>query len=283
MGARVAGTYDLTGRVAAVTGASRGLGAATASIFAQAGARVALLGRTAHHLEQQVEAIGAGALPIVTDVRNPDDVRRAFSLIDEQFGRLDILVNNAASMTHALVHEATDEEIDSVVGTNFLGPIYATRAAVPMMQRAGGGNILNVSTDGTLFPEAPYLGLYVASKTGLDMFSRVSYQELKSLGIRVTLIIPGAMEAREPGPVPANGALRDVDRTAKVVQALDDSGYLTLLRQGSRAHYEDVVDAMLYAISAPANCAIDVIRVRPFPNASADDRGADASKLGGTS
>ena len=192
---------DLAGKVVAVTGASRGLGAVAARAFAQAGAQVALLGRTEQHLEEQAAYIGSSALPIVADVGRPEDVRRAFALIDEKFGRLDVLVNNAATMAHALIQEATDEDISSIVGSNFLGPIYTTRAAIPAMRRVGSGHILNISTEGTMFPEAPYLGLYVATKTGLDMFSRVSYEELKPLGIRVTLIVPGAMQPRDPGGV----------------------------------------------------------------------------------
>ena len=270
---------DLAGKVVAVTGASRGLGAVAARAFAQAGAQVALLGRTEQDLEEQAAYIGSSALPIVADVGHPEDVRRAFALIDEKFGRLDVLVNNAATMAHALIHEATDEDISSIVGSNFLGPIYTTRAAIPAMRRVGSGHILNISTEGTMFPEAPYLGLYVATKTGLDMFSRVSYEELKPLGIRVTLIVPGAMQPRDPGPELAARPGTDPQRVAKIVNALEVSGHLALLRDGNRAYCEDVVDAMLFAISAPHSCAIDVIRVRPFPEVPVEEPLADTTAL----
>jgi NAD(P)-dependent dehydrogenase (short-subunit alcohol dehydrogenase family) len=133
------------------------------------------------------------------------------------------------------------------------------------MQRVGGGHILNVSTEATLYPEAPYLGLYVATKTGLEMFSRVTFQELKPLGIRVTLIIPGTMRPREPGPVPRRTAEADPEHSAKVIEALEASGHLAMFRDGTPAYNEEVVEAMLYAISAPRNLGIDLIRIRPFP------------------
>ena len=196
--------WDLSGKVTVVTGASRGLGATTARMFAEAGAQVVLLGRTESHLAKQVAHLGRGALPIVTDVADPDSVRGAFTRVDEAFGRLDVLVNNAGGTAHGSLEETTDEEIATIVGTNLLGPVYTTRAAIPLMRRSGGGHILNVSSDGTLFPEAPYLGLYVTTKAALDMFSRVTYQELKALGIRVTLVVPGAVEPGEPGPVPTS-------------------------------------------------------------------------------
>jgi NAD(P)-dependent dehydrogenase (short-subunit alcohol dehydrogenase family) len=261
----MAGKWDLSGKVAVVTGASRGLGATTARLFAEAGAQVALLGRTEADLAKQVAHIGRGALPIVTNVADPVSVRDAFAKVGDAFGHLDLLVNNAGRTAHGSLEETTDEEILTVVGTNVLGPIYTTRAAIPLMRRTGGGHILNISSDGTLFPEAPYLGLYVTSKAALDMFSRVSYQELKALGIRVTLVVPGAVEAREPGPVTTSASGTDPERTSRVVQALEASGHLALLRSDGRAHYEDVVEAMLHAITAPSHCAIDLVRVRPFP------------------
>jgi NAD(P)-dependent dehydrogenase (short-subunit alcohol dehydrogenase family) len=257
--------WDLSGKVAVVTGASRGLGATTARMFVDAGAQVALLGRTEPDLAKQVAHIGRGALPIVTDVADPDSVRNAFARVDEAFGRLDVLVNNAGGTAHGSLEETTDEEIATIVGTNLLGPVYTSRAAIPLMRRTGGGHILNVSSDGTLFPEAPYLGLYVTTKAALDMFSRVTYQELKTVGIRVTLVVPGAIEARQPGPVLTSTSGSDPERTARVVQALEASGHLALLRSDGRAHYEDVVEAMLYAVTAPPHCAIDLVRVRPFP------------------
>ena len=270
---------DLAGKVVAVTGASRAWAPSLPVRLPKRELRLRCLVAPSNTSRRKRPTSAPARCPSSPTSDAPKTSGDAFALIDDKFGRLDVLVNNAATMAHALIQEATDEDISSIVGSNFLGPIYTTRAAIPAMRRVGSGHILNISTEGTMFPEAPYLGLYVATKTGLDMFSRVSYEELKPLGIRVTLIVPGAMQPRDPGPELASRPGTDPQRVAKIVKALEVSGHLALLRDGNRAYCEDVVDAMLFAISAPHSCAIDVIQVRPFPEVPVEETLADTTAL----
>ena len=130
-----------------------------------------MLARSGERLRQAAAEIGPRALPIVADVGDPDDIRAAFTEIGDTFGRLDVLINNAGSAVLTNIEEATDEQIQLSIATNLLGPIYTTRAAIPLFKRTGRGDIINVSSESTLMP-FPYLGLYAATKAGMETFAR---------------------------------------------------------------------------------------------------------------
>jgi NAD(P)-dependent dehydrogenase (short-subunit alcohol dehydrogenase family) len=179
------------GKVVVIAGASSGIGKATANLFAEEGAKVVMLARNKERLDGAAAEIGSNALPIQTDIGNPDSVRAASTQVDSEFGRLDALLNVAGAARVRLIEEASDEDIEAVVGTNFLGPIYTTRSAIPLLKRANGGDIINVSSEITL-DDQPLMTLYSATKRGLDGFTKTMTKELKADKIRVTLLVAGA-------------------------------------------------------------------------------------------
>src|ERR1700722_9413973 len=147
---RLAMSRSLEGKVVVVSGASMGVGRATAQRFAQQGATVVLLARRKLLLDEIAESIGANAVPIVTDITSSAEVGAAFDEGAAQFGRFDILINSAGASRIRLIEEASDEDIAVTVNTNLIAPIYTTRAAIPLLRAAGGGDIMNISSEITL-------------------------------------------------------------------------------------------------------------------------------------
>src|SRR6202030_367604 len=117
-------------------------------------------------------------------------VRQAFAEIKLRFGRLDILVNNAAVHRPCFVEELSDFDIERQVRTNYLGPVYTCRAAIPLLRAAGGGDIVNTSSESTLAP-FPMLSMYVSSKAALEAFGVVLALEVRDDDIRVTTVVQG--------------------------------------------------------------------------------------------
>ena len=111
-------------------------------------------------------------------------MRAAFAEIEERFGKLDILINNAAVYRPCMVELLSDSDIMQQVSTNFLGPVYTSRAAIALLRAAGGGDIVNMSSESTLDP-FPMLSMYVATKAALEMFDRILAEELRDEDIRV--------------------------------------------------------------------------------------------------
>jgi len=242
------------GKVAVVTGASRGIGRATARAFADRGAQVVMLARREARLREESDAIGERALPLSTDVMDPEAVGRTFDQIAERFGRIDVLVNNAGLARVRSLEDCTDEEVHLQVGTNYLGPIWCTRAAIPLLKRAGGGDILNVTSESILDPY-PLLSLYASSKAGLATFSESMNRELLPDDIRVSLLIVGRTDT-EFG---ADWAEEDAARGYAV---WEEQGFL---RKGwGETHMDaaDVADAILFAVTRPRSQVLDVFRVR---------------------
>ena len=156
---------SLAGKVAAVTGATSGSGRAIARRFVEEGANVYLLARGAERLKEMEELLGPSAAGIPTDVGDPDSVRAAFAEIENQHHKLDILINNAAIYRPVPFEDLPDEEIDVHFRTNLLGPIYTCRAAIPLMRAAGGGDIINTSSEATIESFA-MLSMYAVTKAG---------------------------------------------------------------------------------------------------------------------
>ncbi|MCZ6462785.1 MAG: SDR family NAD(P)-dependent oxidoreductase [Proteobacteria bacterium] len=197
----------LAGRVALVTGASSGIGRATAEAFVRAGAHVALLARRVEPLEAAAAALGERALPVAADVGDPVSVRRAFEVVSARFGHLDVLVNNAAVGRLDAVAQASDEDLRLQVETNFLGAVHCIRCATPLLESRR-GLIVNVSSDSVARPY-PGLVVYAATKGALEVLTLGLRRELRDRGIRVGLVRAGptATEfAREWDPERARGA-----------------------------------------------------------------------------
>lgn len=177
-------------KIIVITGAGMGLGRALARRFARDGETVVLLGRTFSKVKDLADELGAPALAVECDVGSPDSVRAAFAEIAKTHPKIDVLINNAAVYEPFLVVNATDEQVMTPMLTNFAGPIFTSRAAIPMMDK--GGYIINVSSE-SVGLEFPMLALYQATKAGMERFTQTLKRELDPSGIRVTVARCGPM------------------------------------------------------------------------------------------
>jgi NAD(P)-dependent dehydrogenase (short-subunit alcohol dehydrogenase family) len=243
----------LDGKVVVVTGASSGIGLATAVACGAEGADVVLLARRKDRLDAAAQQVGERALPISTDIGDPAAVNAAFEQVAQRFGRVDALVNVAAIATLRLVEECSDEDVARTFATNLLGPIYAVRAAIPLLRAAGGGDIVNVSSESTLDP-FPFLTLYNTTKGGLDVFTKALAKEVREDGVRVTLFVAGTTESNFAEDWTAEEMERVIPVWAKHMGS--QSGEIP------KQQPEWVADALLYVLTRPRAQLIDVMHSR---------------------
>ena len=183
----------LEGKVAAVTGAARGLGRRICEALSREGSSVAMLGRDLDALRTVADELGGSALPLRCDVADAREVATAFAAIAERFDGLDLLVNNAAIGQLLPLGEADPAHVEYEVKVNLLGPVHCIGAALPLMRRRGGGDVFNISSESVLRPY-PMLGVYAATKSGLETLSRSLRAELRGEGIRVCVLRVGRMK-----------------------------------------------------------------------------------------
>jgi NAD(P)-dependent dehydrogenase (short-subunit alcohol dehydrogenase family) len=183
---------SLTGKVAFVTGGSRGIGLATAKAFVDGGASVAITGTDQGRLDAAVKAIGKNALGIRADVRTYPDIEAALSQTVSTFGGLDVLVNNAGVGVFRSVSEMSVEEWHRIIDTNLSGVFYCCHAALPHLKARGGGWIINISS---LASKNAFVNgaAYCASKSALNSFSEALMQEVRYDGVRVAYVLPGSV------------------------------------------------------------------------------------------
>jgi NAD(P)-dependent dehydrogenase (short-subunit alcohol dehydrogenase family) len=198
----------LTGKVAFVTGGSRGIGLAIARMLVERGARVAIAGTTQSTLQSSartLEAIGGDGtvLPLEADVRRYDAVDKAINDAVTRFGGLDILINNAGIGIFSAVADMSIDQWHTVMDTNLTGVFHCCRAALPHLRTRGGGWIINISSLASTNPFAT-ASAYCASKAALNAFTDVLMQEVRHDGIRVAYVLPGSVRTefnnRTPGP-----------------------------------------------------------------------------------
>ncbi|ANY68191.1 short-chain dehydrogenase [Paenibacillus sp. BIHB 4019] len=198
----------LNGRVAIVSGAGSGLGRAASLSFAKEGAEVVLLGRRLNKLQETFEAIkeatGREALVIPTDVTDEQQIKQAVILAVGKWGKIDILLNNAAVLESGHVIELTSENWHTQVATNLTGPFYLSRAVIPYMRAERYGRIINI-TSGLSWNGAGGYGAYSAAKAGLESLTRTLADEEHEYGILINLYNPGTLrtEMHATGKDPA--------------------------------------------------------------------------------
>jgi NAD(P)-dependent dehydrogenase (short-subunit alcohol dehydrogenase family) len=174
-----------------ITGTSRGFGREWAVAALERGDRVAATARDTSTLDDLVERFGDAILPIALDVNDRSADFAAVQQAAAAFGSLDVVVNNAGYGHFGLIEELTEEEARAQLETNLFGALWVTQAALPIMRAQGSGHILQVSSIGGI-SAFPLVGIYHASKWGLEGFSQALAQEVAGFGIHVTLIEPGA-------------------------------------------------------------------------------------------
>ena len=240
----------LDGKVAAITGASSGIGEATALALAGAGAAVAIGARREDRLSSlasRIEADGGRALALPVDVADEDSARSFVTEAHSQLGGLDILVNNAGVMLLGPVEGAPTDQWRTMVNVNLLGLLYCTHAALPLMREAGRGHIVNISSVAGRSANAGS-AVYNLTKFGVGAFSEALRQEVSVAGIRTTVIEPGfvdtELQGHNEGPV--------LEAIEKMRESMPD----VLVA-------EDIASAILYAVSAPQRVDVNEVLIRP--------------------
>lgn len=196
----------LPGKVAIVTGATKGIGRGIAEALAREGVRVCVSARKASEVEETVEALnqvnGGKAIGFVCDVRDHAQVKSLFEHATAALGGVDILVNNAGVGRFASVEEMVPEDFRAILETNLFGVFYCCHEAIPLMKARGGGYIINISSLAGANPH-PRMAAYNASKFGLNGFSEALMQEIRHDGIKVSYIMPGSVNTEFGGDSPS--------------------------------------------------------------------------------
>lgn len=234
-------TFDLTGKVAIVTGGGRGIGRAIALGLAGAGASVVIAGRTAEQLDtvaKEMNALGGRALPVVTDLTVGEQIENLVQETTKKFGRIDILVNNAARSFLRSLLELREDGWDKVFDTNVKAAWLLSRAVAHVMIEQKGGRIINITTVGA---EKAELGMaaYGCSKAALKMLTRCMAREWAPFGILVNAVGPGLTRTDFSKPIWSNPDI------AKHVESL--------LPMGRLAEPEEIVGSVLFLASDLAN------------------------------
>jgi clavulanate-9-aldehyde reducatase len=240
---------DLREQVVAVTGASSGIGEATALACARAGASVALAARRVERIEALADRIageGGRAIAVPTDVGDEEQARAFVERAHSELGRLDVLVNNAGAMLLGPIENAPTEEWRRMIHVNVFGVLYCTHAALPLMRAQESGHIVNVSSVAGRVARAGS-GVYNLTKFGVGAFSESLRQEAVAMGVRVTLIEPGAVATE----LPTHNRPEVLEQLAKRF-----AGVTPLAA-------EEIANAILYAIGQPPNVSVNEVLVRP--------------------
>ncbi|MDQ3936909.1 MAG: SDR family NAD(P)-dependent oxidoreductase [Actinomycetota bacterium] len=241
----------LDGRRIAITGASSGIGAATAELLAAQGAAVALGARREDRLSElasKIESAGGKAVALRADVADESSAREFVQGAAERLGGLDGLVNNAGVMLLGPIDGADTEEWRRMVEVNVLGLLYCTHAAIPLLREGGGGDIVNVSSVAGRIASAGS-GVYNLTKWGVGAFSEALRQETGWAKIRVTVVEPGFVDTE----------LQGHNENPVVVEAIEKMRN----QIGEILRAEDIANAILYAVSQPERVSVNEILVRP--------------------
>ena len=229
-------------RVSLVTGGSRGIGFAVATSLLNRGDSVAITGTSAERVHEAANELANHAaadrvLPVVCDVREAPSVESAMRAIEDRFGGIDVLVNNAGVGVGAPIADLSEDEWHRIIDTNLTGVYHCCKAAIPRLRRRGGGWIINISS---LASKNPFVGgaAYCASKAGLNAFSEALMQELRYDNIRVSYVLPGSV-------------------------ATGFSGRTATAGEDWRLSPDDVAQVILDLLSHPARSLPSRVEIRP--------------------
>ena len=242
----------LDGKVAAITGASSGIGEATALALASRGAAVALAARRSDRIEalaQRIEDEGGRAIALPTDVGDERQARAFIEHAYEHLGRLDILVNNAGLMLLGPVEGADTADWRRMFDVNVFGVLYCTHAALPVMREGGGGHIVNVSSVAGRRAGLG-AGVYNFTKFGLTGFSEALRQEALHMNVRVTVVEPGFVETELQGHNAGNEMIMAATEKARE-------------KIGEVLQAEDIAEAIAYVVTQPPRVNVSEVLVVP--------------------
>ena len=242
----------LSGKTVAVTGGSKGMGSRFVDALVEAGASVAVLARASAEADALAQRHGTAVAAFDCDVADPGAVRRAVDALVERFGRLDVLVNNAAIFHPFLIEEARDDQVERHVAVNLLGPIWCTRAAIPHL-RASRGQIVNVSSESVRMP-FPFLTVYAATKAALETLSQGLRDELRSEGIRVSILRAGSVAGS------TGGIEWDQSVAARFFETIQRTGHAAFT--GDFAEPETMAKTLVAMLSLPADVNLDLVEAR---------------------
>lgn len=241
----------LQDKVAIVTGASSGIGEATALALAGEGAKLVLVARRRGRLEALADKItsgGGSAITLSADLRDAEAAQTCIEKATEAFGRVDVLVNNAGVMFLSPIERTKPEDWAHMIEINLLGLMYLSRAALIRMREQGSGHIVNISSVSGR-SAGPLQSGYNASKWGVNGFSEALRREAHGDGIRVTVIEPGVVATELTDHIP--------DEQTK-------TSYETRVGEMEPLESEDIAAAILYAVTQPRRVNVNEILIRPL-------------------
>lgn len=241
----------LDGKVALITGASSGIGRATALCLAREGVSVALVARRSDQLETlqaEVREAGGRAAYFVADVAREPEARAACQWAEETFGTVDILVNNAGIIRPGTVAEQDSQAWRDTFDINLLAPMYMCQGVLAGMKQRQSGHIVNISSNAARIPGGPGQSSYAASKYGITALSSSLRKELAGDGIRVTIIEPGTTQTDIASSIADEQTRNTLDAWVKQADAMQP---------------EDMANAVLYAVSQPQRVNVNEIWLTP--------------------
>lgn len=243
---------QLVGKVAVVTGASKGMGRHFVAALAGAGMTVACLARPSSEFDTLSAEFGDAVLPLACDVTDPAAVTAAIEHTAAALGRIDLLVNNAAIYHPFAFDEASDAIIRQHLEINVLGVAWAIRAAIPHL-RATRGQIVSISSESVRMP-FPMLALYAASKAAVETLSEGLREELRSDGIRVSVLRSGSVSGGSGGDSWSD------ETKQKFYTKIVETGHAAM--SGSPATPQSMASALLAMVSLPRDVSVDLIELR---------------------
>jgi len=242
---------SIKNKVVVITGASSGLGEATARLLAEKGARVVLAARRLERLEKLVADItqaGGQAIAVKTDVSQRAEVNNMVKAAQNQFGTVDVLFANAGIMPQAPLYKVKVDEWDNMIDVNIKGVLYSIAAVLPIMRERKAGHIINMSSVAGLKVASGRGTVYSATKFAVKAISEGLREEVAEDGIRVTCLYPGAIQTE------LVNSINDEESRAAVQTFYDSYGNISA---------DAIARAVVYALEQPAEVAINDISIRP--------------------